>query len=317
MLDISISIVNFNTKDNLKKCLDSIKKNIKDISYEIIVVDNNSSDGSVGMLKDDFPFVRIISNRENLGATKAKNQSFAEANGRYILMLDSDIEILQGAFEEMFKFMEKNHSVGILGPKVLFTNGQMQHSCNKSAPNLWSAFINKFFFFANLRYGFYRSKIGDLYLRKKYNKTEEFRWVGGMCMLVRKEVINQVGGMDENYFIYFDDTDFCLMARNNGWQIYYLPSASVIHHMSKGVGRFRYFLYPKIFESELYFFKKHQGQFQANIIAIFIQIAMISRALLILPLFLISAEKDYLRKKFQAYRQVFCLAGRQLYGKAD
>jgi hypothetical protein len=317
MINLSISIVNFNTKEPLRRCLNSIQENIKGLSYEVIVVDNNSVDGSVQMLRDEFGFVKLIANQENKGATKAKNQSFTEAKGKYILILDSDIEILQRTVEEMFDFMENNPSVGILGPKVLFPNGQMQHSCNKSAPNLWSAFINKFFFFANLRYRFYRSKMGDLYLKRRYNKPEEFVWLGGMCLLVRKELIRQIGGMDENFFIYYDDTDVCLRAKNSGWKVYYLPSASVIHHMSKGVGQFSNFLFPKIFESELHFFRKHYGRFQSNVCAVFIQIAMVLRMFLTFPLFLLMVKTGNLKKKMRAYWEVYCLARRHLNEKAD
>jgi len=315
MLDLSISIVNFNTKEPLKQCLKSIQDNIKGLTYEVIVVDNNSKDGSVDMLKDEFAFVKLIVNEENRGAPVAKNQSFREAKGKYVLILDSDIEILPGAIMEMFHFMDMNPEIGILGPRVLFPNHHPQHSCNKSAPNLWSAFINKFLFFSNLRYKFYRSKIGSAYLKRRYSQPEEFVWLGGMCLLVRQEVIQQIGGMDENFFIYLDDTDFCLQTKNAGWKVYYLPSASVIHHMGKGVGQFSNFLYPKIYKGELYFFKKYYGKFQSDICAIFTQIAMIQRMLLVFPLFFLGLKRNYLWKRMQAYWKVFCLAGRHLYGK--
>ncbi len=134
MLGISVSIVNFNTKDNLRRCLDSIRENIKGISYEIIVADNNSQDGSVQMLAQDYSEVKVIVNKDNLGVTKAKNQTFRTAQGRYILILDSDIEILDNAVNAMYNFMENNPNVGILGPRVLFPDLKPQHSCNKSAP---------------------------------------------------------------------------------------------------------------------------------------------------------------------------------------
>lgn len=313
MIDISISIVNFNTKEPLRRCLKSIRDNIKGLNYEVIVVDNNSNDGSAEMVRDEFPSAQVIVNKENKGATVAKNQTFHQAQGKYVLILDSDIEILPGTIEEMVRYMEINSKIGILGPRVLFPNHQPQHSCNKSGPNLWSCFLNKLVFFANLRYNFYRSKIGGEYIKKRYSKPEEFTWLGGMCLLVRDVVIQQIGGMDEIFFIYYDDTDFCLRAKNAGWKVFYLPSVSVIHHMSKGVGQFSNFLYPKIFESELHFFRKHYGKFQSNICALFIQMAMVLRMLLILPLFLLRIKRDYLQMRMQAYRQVFCLAGNYLY----
>jgi len=313
MKDLSISIVNFNTREPLRLCLKSIKENIKGIDYEVIVADNNSKDGSVEMVKSEFSFVKLIINKVNKGATIAKNQIFREARGNYILILDSDIEILPGTVKEMIKFMKENPKIGILGPKIFFPNGRQQHSCNKFAPTLWSVLVNKIFFFADLRYRFYRSKIGDLYLRRRYNRPEEFTWLGGMCLLVRKEVVQQIGGMDENFFIYYDDTDFCLRAKNIGWKIYYLPFVSVIHHMSKGVRQFSNFLYPKIFESELYFFEKHYGKFQSKVCAALIQANMLLRMSFFSFLSLLG--KDYFKKRTKAYWQVFCLAGKYFYEK--
>lgn len=311
---LSISIVNFNTKDYLKKCIESIEKNSKGIDYEVFVADNNSHDSSVEMVKKDFPWVYTIANKENLGATIAKNQTFKLAKGKYVLILDSDIEILPEAIEEMINFMDAHPKVGILGPSVMFPDNKPQHSCNKSVPTLWSAFINKFFFYSSLRYMFYRSKFGCVYIKKRYRKPEEFIWLGGMCLLVRKEVIHQLHGIDETYFIYFDDTDFCLRANNAGWKVYYLPSASVIHHMGKGVGKFSDFLYPKMYESELHFFRKHYGKFKMNICAMFIQISMALRILFVIPLFLLGMKKN-LRTRWRSYWQVFRLSGRKLYGK--
>lgn len=316
MIKLSISIVNFNTKNYLKKCLESIERNVHGIDYEVIVADNNSRDSSVEMLRRDYPWVYTIANKDNLGAPIAKNQTFKQAKGKYILILDSDIEILPGAIEEMLNFMDKHPKVGILGPSVMFPDNKPQHSCNKSVPTLWSAFGNKFFFFANLRYRFYRSTIGYIYLKKRYRQPEKFIWLGGMCLLVRKEVIQQLHGIDEKFFIYFDDTDFCLRANNAGWKVYYLPSASVIHYMSKGVGQFNTFLYPKMYEGELYFFKKHYGKFQMDICALFTQISMVLRIFFVVPLFLIGIKRD-LRKRICAYWHVICLAGSKIYGKAD
>ena len=121
MPKLSISIVNFNTKDYLGKCLESIVKNINKIDYEVIVADNNSHDGSVNMLKKDYPWVYTIANKKNLGAPIAKNQTFKKATGEYILILDSDIEILPGAIEQMLDFMDMNPEIGILGMDVSVT----------------------------------------------------------------------------------------------------------------------------------------------------------------------------------------------------
>jgi GT2 family glycosyltransferase len=317
MMELSISIVNFNAKEPLRLCLRSIEDNIKNINYEVIAVDNASRDGSIEMLKNDFSFVKVIVNNENSGATVAKNQSFKEAQGRYILILDSDIEILPGAVEAMVDFLNNNPQAGIVGPRVMFPNFRPQHSCNKSFPNLWGIFLNRIFFFASLRYRFYRSKIGSVYLNLRYNRIEEFAWLGGMCLLARREILQQLNGMDENFFIYYDDTDLCLRAKKHNWKIYYLPSASVVHHLSQSVGKFSDFLFPKIYESELYFFKKHYGVFKEKICAVLIQLSMLLR---IAPsyIFVFSGfKKDYFKTRIASYRQVFFLARESINAAGD
>jgi GT2 family glycosyltransferase len=315
MPDVSISIVNFNSGEQLRQCLRSVRDNIKGVSYEVIVVDNASQDSSAEMIKADFAFVKPIVNNENKGAAFAKNQSFKEAQARYILILDSDIEILPGAVEAMLDFMERNNKAGITGPRVLFPNLKAQHSCNKSFPGLWSIFLNRIFFFASLRYRFYRSKIGSMYLRLRYNRREEFGWIGGMCLLARKELIRELGGMDEHFFIYYDDTDLCFRAKKRGWKVYYLPEASVIHHLSQSVGKFSSFLFPKIYESELYFCRKHYGAFQAMVCARIIQASMFLR--ISMSYIFSGFKKDYFKTRIASYRQVFFLARESINAAGD
>ena len=315
-MDLSISIVNFNTKEPLKKCLESIKNNIQGISYEVIVVDNASSDGSAEMVKQGFPHIKLIANSQNRGATVAKNQSFKIAQGRFILIADSDIEILPGAVSSMVDFMDKTPQAGIVGPRVLFADLSPQHSCNKGFPNLFNAFINNIFFLAHLRYRFYRTTIGKRYVKSRYNRVEEFAWLGGMCLLVRNTIVQQLGGMDENFFIYYDDTEFCLRVKKAGYKIYYLPQAAVIHYWGAGVGKFSAFLFPKIFESELYFFRKHHGRFQKKVCAFFIQLSMLLRFVIAVPLFFLRIKRDYFKQRFSAYGEVLRLAGKR-YGKTD
>jgi GT2 family glycosyltransferase len=317
MIELSISIVNFNTKDYLRRCLNSIQENLKGINYEIIVVDNNSDDGSAEMLKEEFSSSLLIVNKQNLGAAKAKNQSFAIARGKYILILDSDIEILPGSIQKLCDFLENNPQAGIVGPRVLFPGYRPQHSCNHKFPDILSSFLNRVFFFSRFRYVFYRSRIGAFYLKVSYAKQRECFWLGGMCLLARRELINRLGGIDENFFIYYDDTDLCLRARKSGWRVYYLPVSGVIHHQGKGTAQLSHFLYPKIAAAEIYFFKKHYGSFQAKICALFIQFGMILRLALSLPGLFFGAQKDYFSKRIKSYRQTFLLAAEELYAKAD
>jgi len=317
MLDLSISIVNFNTKELLRGCLNSIKNTIKGLNYEIIVVDNNSVDGSVEMLKNEFAHVKLIVNQDNLGASIAKNQSFKVARGKYVLVLDSDIEILPDAVNKLFDYMQAHENTGIASARVLFANLRPQHSCNKSVPNLLSVFMNKFFLFAALRYRFYKSKLGSVYLKARFNKPEEFSWLGGMCFLTRLELIKQLGGIDEGYFIYYDDTDFCLRAKQAGWKVMYLPFSLAIHHMGAGVRQANFSLYSKIFESELHFFKKHYGKFKQKIFLCFVQLAMILRITIMFPFYFLGIKRFNLGQKMRAYLKVLSMVNKEIYAKAS
>jgi GT2 family glycosyltransferase len=317
MLDLSISIVNFNTKELIRRCLNSIHNAIKGLNYEIIVVDNNSSDGSVDMLKNEFPHVKLIVNQDNLGASIAKNQSFKAACGKYVLVLDSDIEILPDAVNKLFDYIEANANIGIVSARVLFSNLRPQHSCNKSVPNLLSVFMNKFFLFASLRYKFYKSKLGSIYLKARFNKPEEFSWLGGMCFLTSMEVIKQLGGIDEGYFIYYDDTDFCLRAKKAGWKVMYLPFLLAIHHMGAGVKQAKFSLYTKIFESELHFFKKHYGKLGQKIFLCFVQMAMILRIIIMFHIYLLGIKRFNLGQRMHAYFKVLSMANKEIYAKGS
>ncbi|MEW6100984.1 MAG: glycosyltransferase family 2 protein [Candidatus Omnitrophota bacterium] len=308
-MDISISIVNFNTREQLRRCISSIKENTQGFEYEIIVVDNNSSDESVSMVRQEFPFVKLIANSENIGAAKAKNQSFEYCSGKYILILDSDIEILPDAINKMFAFAEMHPEIGILGPKVLFPNYRQQHSCNKSAPGIFSCFLNKIFYFSGLRYRFYRTRPGSLYLKMRYARSRECLWLGGMCLLARREVIHRLKGFDENFFIYYDDTDFCFCAKKSGWNVFYLADAAVIHHMGKGARQVGNLLYSKIAASELHFFKKHYGKSKANKCAYFTQVAMVMRIVCLFPFYLLGLKRKYFKTRLKAYRELFRQAG--------
>ncbi len=295
MSDISVSIVNYNAKESLRLCLSSLKNNNLKSELEIIVSDNDSIDGSVQMVEQEFPEVKLIKNGQNIGVAKARNQTLRLATGSYILFLDSDVEILPESIESMFLFLEENAQAGVVGPKVFFPNHRIQHSCNTSAPNLFSLFLNKILFFSNIRYFFYKTMIGSLYLGFRFSKVRKCAWLGGMCLFVRREVVDELEGVDEDYFLYYDDVDFCLRARQFGWDVYYLPDCNVIHHLSKGVGRsFNKNLYPKIYESELAFFHKHYGVLGKKIAGMLIIFGMYLRLLVAMPFFLKERVEAYL-----------------------
>ena len=232
MYDLSIIIVNTNNKKLLEECLYSIYASTKKISFEIIVIDNNSADGSQAMVKQHFPQVTLVENKENLGFIKASNQGLRIFSGRYALLLNDDTLVKDGAFDRMVEFMDKNFKAGACGPKLLNLDGTPQRQGGLLGPRFWKA-----------------------------KKPRPVKFVIGACLLVRREVIDQVGILDENLFFYNDDLDWCLRIRKAGWKIYYLPQAEVVHYGGYSSKRsFNPKLFVEGFKGGLYFCRKHYGE---------------------------------------------------------
>lgn len=230
MLDLSIIIVSYNTKDFLKNCINSIVENAKNISYEIIVVDNASTDGSVESIKRKD--IKIISNEENLGFSKANNIGVkASDRSRYVLFLNSDTLMQKGTIEEIINFMDKHKDAGAATCKLIMPNGKIDDASHRGFPTPWNAFCH----FSGLEKLFPKNKLFAGYSLgwKDLEKTHEIDALAGAFMLVRRKAGEEVKWWDEDYFFYGEDIDFCYMLKSKGWKIYYVPAVSIIHF--KGV----------------------------------------------------------------------------------
>jgi len=261
MLDLSICIVNWNVKDLLKACLGSIYTNTKDISFEVIVVDNNSSDESIRMIKSDFPQVKLIENKTNAGFTKANNLAIKIAQGRNIMLLNPDTEVIDNALNRMVRFLDSRRDCGALGCKLLNTDGSLQRSC-RTFPTLevmlYSAlFLNSLFPKSRL-FGKYFMTWWD------FNETREVDQPMGSALMIKKEILDKVGLFDENIFIWFDEVDLCYRIKKAGFKIFFTPEAQITHHLSQSFKQWK--SVPQILKgtviwrkSRNYFFKKHKG----------------------------------------------------------
>lgn len=228
-MDISIIIVNRNTRDLLQNCLESISKTIRNISYEIIVVDNASQDGSDAMLKDKYPQVKIIQNTENLGFGAANNQAMRIMNGRYALLLNSDTVLTENAVHELYAFMENHPEAAMSCGQLLNADGSKQNSI-ASFPTFITLLTNM----PMLEYLFpkrYPSK------RYNYEKPIEVDSGIGACLLVRKKAIDEIGMFDERYFFFFEETDWAYRMKATGWKIYHVPTAFIYHFQGQSIGR--------------------------------------------------------------------------------
>jgi GT2 family glycosyltransferase len=232
MLDLSIIIVSYNAKEFLRNCIISIMKNAKNISYEIIVVDNNSSDGSSGMVSKEFPQVKLIANKENTGFSKANNQGIKICNDcRYILFLNPDTVVQPKTIEKMIEFMNSREDVGAATCKLIMPNGEIDDATHRGFPTPWNSFCH----FSGLEKLFPKSKLFAGYSLgwMDFGKTHEIDALAGAFMLVKRNAGEEVRWWDEDYFFYGEDLDFCYMLKQKGWKIYYVPSVFINHY--KGV----------------------------------------------------------------------------------
>jgi GT2 family glycosyltransferase len=262
-LQLSICIVTYNARDWLKECLDSIDENTRLENLEIIVVDNGSNDGVEEMLLHDYPEVIFIGNQSNQGYTRPMNQALRAAKGKYLLQLNPDTSILPGALDRLIGIMDENPEIGICGPKVLNRDGSFQKQCRRGEPRP-AAMIS---YFLRLPRLFPNSERVGGYLLDYEDEDAaiEVDALSGSCMVIRSEVIEDIGYLDEQFFAYQEDTDFCSRARASGWKVYYYPPAQIIHYGGQGGSRVEpyrsiiewhrsYWLYYKKHLADDYFF---------------------------------------------------------------
>lgn len=209
---LSIIIVSWQSKDFLSQCLRSIYQTAPGLPREIIVVDNNSSDGTVEQIQKEFPLVKIISNKENLGFARANNQGIAMAQGQYLLLLNPDTVLNPEALRRLFDFVAAHPRCGVAGPQLLNPGGSFQVSC-RHFPSLLTAISS-----------------GLVKAEKPLKREKEVDFVQGACMLIREKVIEDIGGLDESSFLFAEEIDYCWRARKAGWQVFSLPAAQVIHY---------------------------------------------------------------------------------------
>jgi len=229
---LSICIVNYNAQEYLHPCLRSIFEHPPAARFEAIVVDNGSSDGSVDMILTQYRQVRLICNKENMGFSRGNNIALRVARGKYLLWLNNDTVVLPGALDALVRFLEGHPEVGIVGPKVLNSDGTMQLQCRRGLPTPWAAFG----YFTGLSRLFPKNALftGYLLTHLDEEKITSVDAVSGACLMARREVLNQVGYLDETFFMFADDIDWCWRAKKAGWQVVYFPGARIVHYGGRG-----------------------------------------------------------------------------------
>jgi GT2 family glycosyltransferase/lipopolysaccharide/colanic/teichoic acid biosynthesis glycosyltransferase len=255
MLDISVIIVNYNVRDFLDNALVSIQKALPGLKGEIVVVDNASDDGSLEMLERKFPDVRVIANKQNLGFAKANNQALQQARGKYLLLINPDTLVQEDTLRVMIQFFENNPDVGLTTCKILRHDGSFALSCRRSFPSPWVAFTK----LVGLAALFPKSKLFGKYNLTYLSPDESYEVdaVSGSFMMLRREVYERVGGLDEEYFMYGEDLDWCYRIQKAGWKIYYVPTTKIIHYHGESTKRSNIDELRTFYQAMHLFVKKH------------------------------------------------------------
>jgi len=223
-LDLSICIVSWNTLDILKNCIESIYRYVRDYSFEIIVVDNASGDGTQQALRKEYPLVLLIENDKNFGFGRANNQAISISRGQYILLLNPDI-ILQGGISDLIHPISIDPLVGCVGGRLIEPDGKIQESCYETFPTPWSEFLEGMMLDRLLERISGRNSI-----HKTCNDVEEVAWLVGACMVFRREVLMDLAGFEDRYYIYGEDVDLCYRLKKRGYKILYVRSVEMLHY---------------------------------------------------------------------------------------
>ncbi len=254
-VDVSICIVNWNVKELLRQCLMSIPAGAKGVLYEVVVVDNASTDGSAEILKA-FPHITWIQNQENVGFTRANNQALAVSRGRYICFLNPDTVVYPGALATLVSYMDAHPDVGIVGPQLRYPDGTLQPSRYRF-PSVMMALMES----TPLAWVWPTNPWNRRYHCEDCSPQEEHEvdWLNGACLMVRREVIGQIGGFDEQFFMYSEELDLCRRARLAGWRVMYVPQAVVVHYEGKSSEQVVVARHVHFNRSKVLYFRKHHG----------------------------------------------------------
>lgn len=258
MLDLSIVVVNWNTRDFLRDCLHSVYASEGEMAFETIVVDNCSDDGSAAMVRQEFPHVHLIESDINGGYAYANNLGLTHLEAEYYLLLNPDTVLPPNALADMLAFMDDHPEAGMAGPKLVMADGSLDLACRRSFPTPENSFYKLFglsrLFPKSKRFGQYNLTYLDP------DEMAEVDSVVGAFMVVRREVIEEVGLLDEEYFMYAEDLDWALRAKQAGWKVYYFPDVTVLHYKRRASEQNRRRAHYEFWHAMYLFYRKHYAK---------------------------------------------------------
>ena len=312
MADLTAIVVSWNVCDLLRRCLHSLIESVEatgpdrehGLDLEIIVVDNNSTDGSSEMVRAEFPQVRLVANDENRGFTAANNQGLAASHGRFLLLLNPDTQVVGDALRTMVRFAEAHPQIGVLGPQLLYPDGRLQPS-RRRFPTFATALVES----TIVQEWWHDNRI----LRHYYmadvpaadsDQVQQVDWLVGACLLVRREAYEQVGGLDEGFFMYSEELDWCRRIKEAGWEIVYFPEATVIHHEGKSSEQVVPARHIHFQASKVRYFRKHHGSAQAELLRWFLLATYVYQWAREGLKWLVGHKRPLRAERLRAYRQV-------------
>lgn len=294
-MKLSIIIVSYNTQNLIENCLTSVFKHLPQ-KTEVIVVDNNSQDDSIKVIQKNFPLVNIIQNQKNLGFAKANNQGIRRSKGEHILLLNSDTIVTKNALQNLTVYLDNHQAVGIVSATLLNSDKSIQPA-GGFLPNLLNLFA-WFFFIDDLPFLSWLIQPYQITKTSFFSKTRNLGWISGAAMMIRKKTLDQIGLLDENIFMYSEDTDLCWRAKKAGWGVYSLASAQVIH-FKQGSGSSKNAFIGEI-KGLAYLVQKHLPKWQYPLFRLIIRIGSVLRTF-VFGTILRNHEKK------QIYQQIFDL----------
>ncbi len=330
MIDLAIIVVNWNVRSLLQRCLASIYANApSDLELHVIVVDNASMDGSAGMVQRQFPQVELIANEENVGFTRGNNQALralgfrdrqletrkgeaeigdpgpSQVGGtslpRYVLLLNPDTEVVDDALATMVEFMDSEPDVGVVGPQLQFPDGSIQSS-RRRFPTPVTAFLES----TLIQQWWSNNPVARRYyvLDQPEDTVQDVDWVVGACLMVRCVAIQAAGVLDEGFFMYSEELDWCRRIKDAGWRVVYVPAAQVIHHAGKSSEQVVPVRHIHFQRSKIRYFRKHHSRPAATLLRIFLLLTYVYQLMLEGVKWLLGHKRPLRRERIRAYWQV-------------
>lgn len=301
MRDLSIIVVNWNAVGHLVTCLSSVSEALAanhGLSGEIIVVDNASTDGSALAVERRFPLVRLLKNETNRGFASANNQAMQVAEGKYLLLLNPDTAMQTNTLRELVDFMEANPQAGAAGPRILNPDGSLQPSCSPS-PSLLRELWRLSHLDRISPYGIYDMTSWEL------DRDREVEVLMGACIFLRRQALNKVGMLDEDFFVYTEEVDLCYRLRRAGWKLFWIPSAQLVHYGGQSTRQVAEAMFLQLYRSKVMFFRKHRGWLGATTYKAILFLASVSR-LAGAPIVALKkpAERDRIAKLMRNYQRL-------------